>query len=449
MYRRITHWSSRESFRWLCRVTEKDIQKSYDKCLAAGQFEPSRRADSMLGGLLIGQKGIVTVEEIIEKLSPFPAYYPDIPKLVKAFQANSNAAKGKRTPGMGWYTKDTCVEIHKLLLSAIVVYTNALRIFNNLPKRQVACGDQLWYAGYLLWRVTDSRIIRHHIRLLNCAHLLSYPTRGFVLDVNRDLDEQFGHITHEGLVELWVNDSPGLGADLGAYKEWAQNKEEEKKGSEEQEYEEEDYEMGDVTEDLDTEDQDDEDDDQTEEFLNKQDNSDLEKTYLRWMQLQSAYWIAQDIIMSPKTLSAVNPEDFKISIVNAKHPSNLERRMISWKKLIMELPIPESIKAPDVIATIKREIREHLKSEECHPIFKKYQPPSYKPRRFTGNLHAETLLVLFLRHLQAMGDMVWISSRSNDIFTDDMDYTDIGPNLNFDLKAMLPSVLATFGTYED
>ena len=118
--------------------------------------------------------------------------------------------------------------------------------------------------------------------------------------------------------------------------------------------------------------------------------------------------------MSPKTLSVVNPEDFKISIVNAKHPLNLEHRMISWKMLIMELPILESIKAPDVIATIKREIREHLKSEECHPIFKKYQPPFYKPRRFTGNLHAKTLLVLFLRHRQAMGDMVWISSRSND-----------------------------------
>lgn len=167
MYRRICHWSSRETFRWLASVDANKIQKGFDRSLENKQFELSRRADSMLGGLLIGQNNAkVTVESVIKRFSPFPKHIPDIPKLADAVNTVT------RSPGTGWYTKDTCVDFHKHLLSAIIAYTNALHIFNNLPKKQVVTADYLYYAGYLLWRITDARILRHHLKLLSDNHLL-------------------------------------------------------------------------------------------------------------------------------------------------------------------------------------------------------------------------------------------------------------------------------------
>jgi len=74
-------------------------------------------------------------------MSPFSEYYPDIPKLVNAYNENK-VLKGLEWR-MGWYTKDTCIEFHKLLISAHIAYTNALRIFKRLPRNWVANADQL------------------------------------------------------------------------------------------------------------------------------------------------------------------------------------------------------------------------------------------------------------------------------------------------------------------
>ena len=102
---------------------------------------------------------------------------------------------------MGWYTKDTCIEIHKLIISTITCYMNALRIFKRLRRERVAYADQLWRAAYLLWRVSDSRILRHHLKLLNFSKELSYPFRGLDQQLKQDLNELFGHISRNGQVK--------------------------------------------------------------------------------------------------------------------------------------------------------------------------------------------------------------------------------------------------------
>ena len=87
MFRRITHWSSQVSFQWLSRVGVRELQNAYDECLKAGGFTPSKRADSMLGGLLIGREDAINVWDVITQLSLFQEYYPDIAKLSDAFKA--------------------------------------------------------------------------------------------------------------------------------------------------------------------------------------------------------------------------------------------------------------------------------------------------------------------------------------------------------------------------
>lgn len=163
-------------------------------------------------------------------------------------------------------------------------------------------------------------------------------------------------------------------------------------------------------EELDLEEEDD--NDQAEEFLEA--DTDTLKRYMRWMQLQSAYWIVCEIVTAPKTLSMIIPDSFKIFILNVKHPSNDERKMISWKTLISDL-FP-AVRVSKIIETIKNHINRHLVADNCHSIFKKYSPPHYRPKRFSGNLHAEALLALLPRSCCAEGgEMVWILSCSYDI----------------------------------
>jgi len=378
----------------------------------------------MLGGLLIGWEDTINVWDVITQLSPFQEYYPDIAKLSDAFKvAEALKAGSNRTPGTSWYTKDTCAEFHKLLLSALIAYTNALRIFKKLRKKRVAFGEQLWKAAYLLWRITDSRILRHHLKLVNYMGLLSHPLRPMTEGRVVDLDKKFGCLMHEGHVKKWVQKENKEEKDEGHESEEGESLDESKEDfeSEVEGYdsteEEDESEEQEINEEDATEQPEHEDEDQTDEFLNKKA---VEKTYLRWLQLQSAYWIAQDIITSPQTLSTVDPQTFKISIVNVKYPSSYDRKLVSWTQLIKDLPLPRSINADEVIATIKSEIDKHVNDPQCHPIFKKFgSGPSYRLRRFTGNLHAEVLLALLIRCIQTgnMEDLieVWISLCSDNI----------------------------------
>jgi len=385
----------------------------------------------MLGGLLIGREDAINVWDVITQLSPFQEYYPDIAKLSDAFKAAEALKAGSnRTPGTSWYTKDTCAEFHKLLLSALIAYTNALRIFKKLWKKRVAFGEQLWRAAYLLWRITDSCILRHHLKLVNYMGLLSHPIRPMIEGRVLDLDQKFGCLTREGHVKKWVQEGNKEGKDE---EHWQESEEEEEEDESKEDFE------GDVEEEDGTEEEEDEceeqeiseedtteqpedlelDDDQTDKFLNKKT---VEKTYLRWLQLQSAYWIAQDIVTSPQTLSTVDPQTFKISIVNVKYPSNYDRKLVSWTQLIKDLPLPGSINADEVIAAIKLEIDKHVNDPQSHSIFKIFgSRPSYRPQNFTGNLHAEVLLALLIRHIQT-GNLnmevligVWISLCSDNI----------------------------------
>ena len=125
MFRWIIHWSFQANFRWLVKVDQIKVQASYERCLHAHAFTPSRWNDSMLAEFLKGDAN--SIMDFIKRLCPFPQYHPDISKLVETYD-EKKAPKGMERR-MGWYTKDTCIEIHKLIISAITCYMNVLRIF--------------------------------------------------------------------------------------------------------------------------------------------------------------------------------------------------------------------------------------------------------------------------------------------------------------------------------
>ena len=312
--------------------------------------------------------------------------------LSQYFQANGRfQGEGvlKGSNRTGWYTKDTCVEFHKLLLSALIAYMNALRIFEKLRKERVAYVDLLGKAGYLLWRIANSCILRHHLKLLCSVGLLAHPIRPLR---NVELDQEFGCLTRTGHVKRWELQ--------------VESKEKEEAQTERKEVENNDSEND--TEDNESEHPGHEDNDEIEEFLSLRSSEpkDLEKTYLTWIQLQTAYWTAQEIIMSPQTLSAVDPKNFKISVVNAKFPSRYDRTLVSWIPLIKELPLPRRVNADDVISKIKREIDKHRGNPRCHPIFKTFgSAPSYELGKFTGNLHAEVALAFLIKGTQTTGSL--------------------------------------------
>jgi len=178
------HWFSYKVVQVLGRVTGKSLQELFDKAVQDRVFSLSIREDSMLGGLLIGNNLSSNVQDLLNRLCPFPDFIPDVSKLVTAFN-NARTPKGlARTPGLGWYTKTTCFEFHKLLLSTIIAYRNSLRIFKRY-KKDPTCAQQVWESGYLLWRIADSRILRHHLKLLNVCQWLPYPARGLTPDPNK------------------------------------------------------------------------------------------------------------------------------------------------------------------------------------------------------------------------------------------------------------------------
>ena len=392
MFWRVTHWSSRANFRWLIKVDSKKVIASYNQCLRAGKFTPSRRNDLMLAGLLMGRPGEESVRDLIKWLSPFSDFYPAISKLVRTYN-EKKAPKGSERR-MGWYMEDTCIEVHKLLISAVVAYTNALRIFKRLQRKQVDYADQLWQAAYLLWRISDSQILHHHLRLLNFANELAYPIRGMDQNLARDLDVLYGYITAEGHVK--VDNS-------GDHREAEANENEDGNGNDNNENKNKDKNNKNNKNGEDGEDDNNknkgegEDDDQIEECLIITD-PDLEKTYLRWIQLHATYWKAQDIVVSSLD-HPTSPENYEISVVKAKYPLGKDRKMLNWTTLIRSLSLP-NLNPEIVIATIKMQILLCIKEWNCHPIFKKYKGKKCNPRYFTGNLHAEVLLALILLELQ-------------------------------------------------
>ena len=74
-------------------MVRKSLQESFDKAVKDHVFSLSVREDSMLGGLLVGKNLSLNVQDLLNRLCPFPEFIPDVSKLVTAFN-NTRTPKG-------------------------------------------------------------------------------------------------------------------------------------------------------------------------------------------------------------------------------------------------------------------------------------------------------------------------------------------------------------------
>jgi hypothetical protein len=383
MHRRITHWFSRSTIRNFFFVNEVYLKEKFKSC----EFTSYVRHDSALAGLLKGVVHGENVLEILKRLCPDHKMLPDIGKLVTAFELIRvpPETSAKRTSGTGWYTEATCYEFHKLYVCSLTAYANSLRILskahadleslqnaNITPKARITIEklsnklphlfEQVWTCIHMLWRITDSRILRHHLRLLLACHYLPSPTKIGVPSENK----AFGRITQE------------LGLELGP----------ESRGQ---------HEVNPLVNAGQAEDDERSD---SEEFNSMLEFPNLDKSFMRWTQLQVAFRVGQDILTSKPVLSSSILPKLEISIVTARYPSNLDREMEPWDALLrsQHLNFPQDFDREAAILAIQAQITSRI-GQSCLPIFQRFQVPDFLPS-FPGHLHCDMVLPLLARLAQ-------------------------------------------------
>ncbi len=346
------HWSSRAIVESLFQVTKQGLLERFDDCKPS---QPVWR-DSMLGALLKGKEtNDENVVDLLTQFCPHSEFHPNISKLTAAFDAS------EEDPGTGWYQGDTCYEVNKLIISSLIAYANALHIIHKVnmqledkregaiiperPELQSKLKDgmeQLFRCSHLLWRITSSNILRHHLKLLKTTHWLYHPTISDAKPSSKVYGELVQYEVSEGLVE------------------------------DEQE--------------------------QTEEFRSMKDIPNLDKSFLRWMQLQVAHRIGQDILSPVRDTSQTILQKVKISVVTVKHPQGQDCEMEPWVELLRKLHFPEKFDVEGAIDAIKEAIRDNKYTDS---IFKKFRKsPDFNLTEFPGNLHCEVLLALLMKYYQ-------------------------------------------------
>jgi len=400
MHRRSTHWFSRVAVRTFFLVNRETLLDQFHNC----QFTPSTRQDSKLASFLKEKE--TDILDIFKRLCPDHNTLPDLGKLVAAFVSTraSPETSAMRTPGTGPYTKALCHEFHKFFVSSLIACGNSLRILskvhselkalektNTSPKAQSAINrlkeklpdlfEQVSKCVCLVWRITNSRILCHHFRLLQICHCLPIPSKAEAMSESR----VFGRLTKELKLEA-----------VGEFEDGrAEEVEPEEVEAEE---------------------------DQAEDFKSIVDILHLDKSFMRWMQLLVAYSAGQDILTSRSVLSASILQNLNISIV-AVHPSGVDRQMEPWDELLRSqyLHFPQDFNVEIAISAIKEEVSSRI-GESCHTIFQKFQLRAFQ-LEFPGNLHCEMIVALLVQLAQdpvtshTLGRLaqVWLPLHSNNI----------------------------------
>lgn len=120
MQRRVIHWSSLAFLLFLGGVDEKGMVEAFRK--HAPSLHTSKRRDYALSVLLVGIKeGEWPTDPLTDKPS-------ELPHLLKACNDAVKKKKERKEleESLGVYGEATCYEFHRLLVSTIHAYANAL-----------------------------------------------------------------------------------------------------------------------------------------------------------------------------------------------------------------------------------------------------------------------------------------------------------------------------------
>ena len=359
----MVHWSSRDIVQTLFYRNENLLLDTFDLKFTSVAFKKSRRIDSNLGGLLSDKTGDEAVD-MLKRLCPHPELIPNISKLTTAFTLIQAVPEEQRTPGTGWYNRATCYEFHKLLVSSLIAYANALRILFRVRtqldgKRKAKitpavqstidglegmlpdCAEQLLRCIHLVWIITDSHILCHHVKLLHAGHYLHQPSKGA-----GGQTKVFGLITPEWTLKVIDPLDDGKAYDeAGQDGVW------------------------------------DDDKDQSEEFRFMKDTRNLDKSFLNWMQFQMSHRIGQETLTSSRTPSKSILSRLEISLAIVEHPSDINSTMDpSEMKLVLgSLHFPAGFDVQAAINTIQDQVQKQTISRSDSRILSTVRLPTWLP----------------------------------------------------------------------
>ena len=113
---------------------------------------------------------------VVMSFHPIPT--PEPRRLVAALLEVQSAPD--QVFGLGAYSEESCFEFHQLLVAAIFGFGETLELLHK--HRHLPCMERARYIqmvvqlGNLLWRIADSRILGHHLTLLQSGSFLSTPS---------------------------------------------------------------------------------------------------------------------------------------------------------------------------------------------------------------------------------------------------------------------------------
>jgi hypothetical protein len=188
MRARLSNSTSMEYFRHLCSITKKKLDVALKEHPIETTKQPHRTIDIPLCTTMLNFE-----TEVVEVVASFLAKDVDLelegtePRfdvLLKAFRQlydfhESPNKHMKDCPRM--YTSETAVEFHFLLLGTIRGLMQTLRCFNpsksmesasDLAEMLPVLHDISWMFANLLWRISNSSMLREHLSYLAAVNLL-------------------------------------------------------------------------------------------------------------------------------------------------------------------------------------------------------------------------------------------------------------------------------------
>lgn len=364
----------------LSKVGEQDILAAFTEHSAS--LPEASRSDYAIAGLLLGME-----KEEMQRLVP-----AGLPNLLAAFARLREAKSGQAPMGLGAYSATTCYEFHQLLIASLIAYRDALRAFgmeltglnvlantkdrdeDELRKCQCRvkqCAEWLWKCYYLLWRISFSQMLPHHLALLSKGQCLSFPGSDNIPADQESLRDRHG----------------SSGVDASGQRNWAEGED----GRE---------------------------DDYVHVLKQKFAADDNTGNMLyRWCRRQVVHFAAHAILT--RYCTEADPKDTLISIIAARDTTT---EMVDWENLIHSLSaeaakVPdtthssrachlEPFDAPFAIREIKRRVQE-FSGMTCDSILKEFgrnidQALNLHPL-FYGRLHCEAILASLIAYVKSGG----------------------------------------------
>ena len=397
MRQRIIHSSSLAYIYHLSRVTEERLRRAFTFYISSGEAEQlPKRDDSVLGRLLVGMHDQGQIENIImRRCGRSELSSEKLLHLMAAFKRTTEETKSSagvlREDGMGAYNGLTCWEFHRLLLATILAYGKALDELHNideeihpdarlrrrdkyalgaaelesLQRRHAEYIQQAWVCAVVLWRISSSAALRHHLTVLRGIAALNLPHHNMVNLAWYRSYTGFPRITCPDIV-------PG-----------------ERSGQNNIDRVEEDH-----------------------EFQRIEDGKDEPaEVYLNWIRLLVAYWEALETVSSGIRNSTART--LKVSLIVLNSPDvRMDLHVEPWRTTVEDLlasvpPRPSTYtdipKAEAVIDTIAQYIDRKKEVMRRDSIFYAFRDDP-KPVKFFGDVHSEAALASLQRYICGLSE---------------------------------------------